>query len=176
MNLVLIGYRGTGKSTVGKILAEALGLPYVSLDSRLVERAGMPVPEIVKRHSWDHFRDLEEMVVEGYAAQDGWVLDTGGGVVTRSVNVERLRRDGFVVLLTSTIADIEARIGGDTQRPSLTGGKSFVEEISEVLAQREPLYRAAADWTVDTSRVSAEEAAREIQVEFIRRRTSGRAR
>jgi shikimate kinase len=166
MNLVIIGYRGTGKSTIGKLLSAELGMPLVSLDAEIVKRAGVSIPEIVARHSWEHFRDKESEVVADFAGRDGLILDTGGGVVTRPANVQLLRKTGMVFLLVSEISDIVRRIGGDTQRPSLTGAKSFTEEVAEVLAVREPLYRAAADHTVDTSRLSPEAAAREIAVQF----------
>jgi shikimate kinase len=172
VNLVLIGYRGTGKSTIGRRLAELLGFAYVSFDAEIAARAGMPIPEIVRLHSWDYFRDLEEAVVEEYAARDGQVLDAGGGVVVRPRNVERLARGGLMVLLEARIEDIIARIGGGTDRPSLTGTRSFTDEVAEVLAARAPSYRKAAQFTVDTSQAGAEDAARMIAAEFRRRTAS----
>ncbi len=166
MNLVLIGYRGTGKSTIGRLVAEELGVPYISLDGEIVRRAGCSIPELVASHSWDYFRDLESAVVSDFAARDGLVLDTGGGVVTRPSNVEQLRASGMVFLLAATIADIVERIGGDSERPSLTGSKSFTEEVEEVLEARRPLYSSAAHAVIDTSSLSAEEAAREIISRF----------
>ena len=159
MNLVLIGYRGTGKSTVGKLVAEELALRYVCLDAEIAALAGKSIPEIVEDHSWEYFRDLEERVVRDSTARDGQVLDTGGGVITRSANVARLKRTGIVFLLEASIEDIVERIGGEEDRPSLTGTKSFTDEVSEVLKEREPLYREAAQYTLNTSELSAEEAA-----------------
>jgi shikimate kinase len=162
MNLVLIGYRGTGKSVIGKLLAADLEMPYVGLDAALVDRAGMPIPEIVSRHGWDFFRDLEQQVVEDATARDHQVLDTGGGVITRAENTARLRRNGVVFLLEATLEDIVARIGGDTQRPSLSGAKSFTDEVTDVLKVRQPLYQAAAHHVVDTSTLDPPAAARTI--------------
>ena len=166
MNCVIIGYRGTGKSTVGKLLAPELGFTYVSLDEEIVRHAGMSVPEIVATHSWEHFRDIESAVTATCAKRDAQVLDTGGGIVTRPANVQRLREKGIIFLLESTIADIVARIGTDSQRPSLTGTRSFTDEVAEVLAERQPLYHAAAHHTIDTSALSVEEAAQEIAALF----------
>lgn len=166
MNLVLIGYRGTGKSTIGRILSNELDMPCVSMDEEIVRRAGMSIPEVVERHSWDHFRDIESEVVADLAARDHLILDTGGGVVTRAINVTNLRRNGRVFLLESTIDDIVARIGGDSQRPSLTGTKSFTEEVAEVLAERQPRYRSAAHHIIDSSKLSPEEAAHRIIEHF----------
>ncbi len=150
MNVVLIGYRGTGKSTVGKVLAARLGWPLVSTDADIVRRAGRSVPEIVAQHGWEYFRDLESTVCRDFAEQDRWIIDTGGGAILRQENVACLKKNGMLFWLTASVATIASRIGRDTQRPSLTGAKSFVEEIEEVLAVRMPKYREAADHIVPT--------------------------
>ena len=150
MNIVLIGYRGTGKSTVGKVLAARLGRPVVSTDTEIVRRAGLTVPEIVAQYGWDHFRDLESAVCRDFSVQDGLIIDTGGGAILRPHNVEYLKKTGTLFWLTASVATIASRIGHDTQRPSLTGTKSFVEEVEEVLAIRTPKYKEAADHVVST--------------------------
>lgn len=168
MNLVLIGYRGTGKSTIGKLLAAELDLQYVCLDDKLTARAGRSIPEIVEAFSWDHFRDLEEQIVKDCADRDGQLLDTGGGVITREVNTSRLRENGIVFLLTATVEDIVERIGSDQGRPSLTGSKSFTDEVAEVLSERELLYQQAAHFTVDTSSYALDEVVQQIAEQFYR--------
>jgi shikimate kinase len=172
-NLVLIGYRGTGKSTIGRALSARLGLPYLSLDEEIVRRAGRSIPEIVAASGWDRFRDLESEVVRDAAAVHGRVLDTGGGVVLRPENVERLRRSGVLFLLRAQVKDIVKRIGGDAGRPSLTGTKSSAEEVEEVLAQRKDRYEAAADEVVDTSALAADAAVERIAASFRRRAAAG---
>ena len=92
MNLVLIGYRGTGKSVVAEILSQELGMNVVSLDAEIVREAGMPIPEIVEKHGWPWFRDLESAVTKRFAERDGLILDTGGGVILRPENTESLSR------------------------------------------------------------------------------------
>ncbi len=169
-NLVLIGYRGTGKSTIGRALAARLRMPYLGLDAEIVRRAGKPIPEIVAASGWPAFRDLEAEVVRDVTAMGGKVLDTGGGAILRADNVERLRGNGIVFLLTASVADIVRRIGGDDQRPSLTGKKTFVEEVEEVLAERRPKYEAAADCAVDTSALSISQATDRILEAFLARR------
>lgn len=151
MNLVLIGYRGTGKSAVGRILAQRLKRRVVGLDGEIVRRAGCGIPEIVARHGWPHFRDLESEITAAAAARDGLVIDTGGGVIERPANVEALRRNGRVFWLTAPVATIVARIETGTERPALTAGKSFTDEVAEVLARLAPLYAAAAHHTIDTA-------------------------
>jgi len=143
MNIVLIGYRGSGKSTVARRLASLLTRPHVSLDRRIVELAGHTIPEIVADRGWGHFRDLESQVVREVSAWDGWILDTGGGVILREENVKRLRENGLVFWLTAPPPVLTERIRDDTQRPALVQGKTFLEEVEEVLREREPLYRAA---------------------------------
>lgn len=162
MNVVLIGYRGTGKSTVGKIVAARLGRPIVSTDKEIIRRAGSSIPEIVAAHGWDYFRDIESAVCQELAAQDNLVIDTGGGAILRQQNVDAFKRNGRLIWLTASVDTIAARIGGDTQRPSLTGTKSHVEEIRDVLSERTPKYQSAADLTVATDGRSIDELARTI--------------
>lgn len=154
MNIVLIGYRGTGKSTVGRLLAEQLGRTLVSTDGLISEKAQRSIPEIVEQSGWDYFRDLESTVCKEVGRRDNVVIDTGGGAILRSDNVEHLHINGVVFWLTADIQTIANRIGQDIQRPSLTGSKSFVEEIEDVLRDRKPKYHAAADYTVPTDRRS----------------------
>ncbi len=162
MNVVLVGYRGTGKSAVGQLLASQMGLRVVSLDAELQRSAGKSIPDIVQEVGWPGFRDLEEQIVATFAAQDGQVLDCGGGVIEREANFERLRAAGPVVWLKASTATIVRRIQGDTQRPSLTGAKSFTDEVDEVLQRRTPLYHRIAHHEVDTDGRTVEAIAAEI--------------
>jgi shikimate kinase len=166
MNLVLIGYRGTGKSVVAEILSRKLGMPAVSLDAEIVREAGMPVPEIVEKHGWPWFRDLESAVTERFAKRDGLILDTGGGVILRPENTESLRRGGVIFWLEASVEAIVERIRHSSERPSLTEGKSFLQEVAEVLEERLPLYRAAADRAIATDALSPDAVADEIIREF----------
>ena len=162
MNVVLIGYRGTGKSTVGKIVTARLGRTLVSTDAEIVKRVGQSIPEIVVLHGWDYFRDLESQVCQELAGRDGLVIDTGGGVILRSQNVEMLKKTGILFWLTASVDTITKRIGRDTQRPSLTGTKSFVDEIQDILCERTPKYKAAADHVIATDGRSIVKIANEI--------------
>jgi shikimate kinase len=163
VNVILVGYRGTGKSTVAEVLGQRLGRRVIGLDQELVRRAGRSIPEIVAAHGWAYFRDLEEEVCRSCAEQLDCVLDCGGGVVERENNFEVLRSAGRVIWLTATVSTIVARIQGDDQRPSLTGAKSFVEEVSEVLERRAPLYRRLCHVEIATDGRSPEAIAAEIQ-------------
>ena len=150
MNIVLIGYRGTGKSTVGRLLAARLGQEFVSTDAEIVKSAQRTIPEIVTQLGWDYFRDLESDICRELASRDQLVIDTGGGAILRAQNVEALKKDGSVFWLTASVETIAKRIGGDNQRPSLTGTKTFIDEIQDVLRERTPKYRAAADHIIRT--------------------------
>ncbi len=166
MNIVLIGYRGTGKSTVGKVLARRLGWPVVSTDAEIVAREGKPIPEIVAQQGWDYFRDVEAAVCQDMGTRDRVIIDTGGGAILREANVQALKRQGRLFWLTADVSTIVRRIGGDTERPSLTGTKSFTEEVEEVLAQRLPKYRAAADVTVATDGKTIDALVDQILAQF----------
>lgn len=150
MNIVLMGYRGTGKSTVGRLLAARLGRELVSTDAEIIKRAQHSIPEIVAQKGWEYFRDLESDICREFAGRDQLVIDTGGGAILRAQNVEALKKNGTVFWLTASVETIVKRIGGDNQRPSLTGTKSFVDEIQDVLRERTPKYQAAADHTIAT--------------------------
>jgi shikimate kinase len=150
MNIVLIGYRGTGKSTVGRLLASRLGRQLVSTDAEIVKRAQRTVPEIIAQEGWEYFRDLESDICRELADRDQLVIDTGGGAILRTQNIESLKKNGTVFWLTASVETIAKRIGSDNQRPSLTGTKSFVDEIQDVLQERMPKYQAAADHVIAT--------------------------
>jgi len=150
MNIVLVGYRGTGKSTVGRLLASRLGRELVSTDAEIIKRAQRSIPEIVAQKGWEHFRDLESDICREFAGRDQLVIDTGGGAILRVQNVEALKKNGTVFWLTASVETIAKRIGSNNQRPSLTGTKSFVDEIQDVLRERTPKYQAAADHSITT--------------------------
>ena len=162
MNVVLIGYRGTGKSTVGNIVAARLGRSLVSTDAEIMKLVGQSIPEIVETNGWEYFRDLEGKVCQELAGRKGLVIDTGGGAILRPRNVELLKETGRLFWLTASVSTITERIGHDTQRPSLTGVKSFVDEIQDVLRERTPKYQAAADYIIETDERSATQVADEI--------------
>ena len=154
LNLVLIGYRATGKTSVGARLAEALHCPFVDLDQVLVREAGRSVADIVAQGGWAEFRRLEKELVARYRNAQGQVLATGGGVVLDPDNVAALRENGILIWLTAAPAAIQARLAQDqpqdANRPSLTG-EDTIREVAAVLEERAPLYQTAAQIIVDTT-------------------------
>jgi shikimate kinase len=161
MRIALIGYRGTGKSTVAKIVATTLGLQLIELDRLIDERAGDRIPEIVSKFGWDKFRAMETELLADAIQKDNAVFDLGGGVVEREENRKLIKDNCFVVWLKASPKVIVDRIKDKMHRPSLTG-KSFVDEVPEVLSKREPLYRSLAHLELDTESRMPEELAQAI--------------
>lgn len=156
MKIVLIGYRGCGKSTVAQLLSSRLEWPTYTMDKAIIEEAGMSIPQMVANHGWNFFRDLESRIALQASTKDRTIIDAGGGVVVRPTNVALLRENSIIVWLKASPEIIVERIKNTTERPSLTGSKSFIEEIEEVLSERAPMYQQAADFAIETSRLSPE--------------------
>ncbi len=159
MNIVLIGYRGTGKSVVGKLVADRLGMKCIAMDERIIEKAGMSIPDIVERHGWPTFRDMESEVARELAELDNIVIDAGGGVIERPENIDVLQTNSRIIWLKASVDTIVSRIQGDSERPSLTGGKSFTDEVAEVLARRTRKYENAAQYAIDTDELTPDQVA-----------------
>ncbi|MDD3857646.1 MAG: shikimate dehydrogenase [Methanoculleus sp.] len=147
MKVVLIGFRGTGKTSVGRILANSLGLPFFDTDALVEQLAGMPIPEIFSQHGEAGFRALEREAVASLWNVEG-VISTGGGAVMDPANVADLRRHGRVYLLSAAPEIIVERIAG-SNRPGLTDLPP-AEEVRTLLAQRKKAYIGAADTCIDT--------------------------
>ncbi|HMO85321.1 MAG TPA: shikimate kinase [Lacipirellulaceae bacterium] len=164
-NVALIGYRGTGKSTVARQLARRWGWACIDADVEIERRAGRSIAEIFAAQGETGFRDLEETVVAALCEQPAAVLALGGGAVLREANRAALRQCGAVVWLQATVEAIAGRLADDpttaSRRPNLTksGGR---QEIERVLAERTPIYRACATLEVDTEGKSPEAISDEI--------------
>ena len=167
LNIVMLGYRGTGKSVISKILSEELGRKLYRVDDLIAQSAGKPIPEIVKQQDWPGFRKLECEVVARVAseAQDS-VIDCGGGVVLDDNNIILLIKDGKCALLTASLSTIMRRIKKDRNRPSLEEGLSFEEEQKKILADRHEKYQSSADYVCDTTSRRPRETANEIIAYF----------
>ena len=181
MNIVLIGYRGTGKSVVGAEIAGRLDMDCVSMDARIVEKAGTSIPQIVERDGWSKFRDMETDVARELSEQDHLVIDTGGGVIERPENMAALKTNACVVWLKASVDVIVSRIADGNERPALTSGKGFTEEVAEVLERRLPKYKAAAQYEIDTDDLSIAQIAEKVmacccQHQGFRNNDGGRSR
>jgi len=166
MNIVLIGYRGTGKSVISRILADTLHCQHYGIDEEITRKAGRLISEIVEQEGWDSFREIERKVVEEVATEArNSVIDCGGGVVLDERNVRDLRCNSKIVLLISSLEKIVGRIK-DTNRPPLKEGLSFEEEQRQVISERDPMYRAAADCIFDTTYLKPRQTATKIIKHF----------
>ncbi|MEA1948529.1 MAG: shikimate kinase [Thermodesulfobacteriota bacterium] len=162
MNIVLIGYRGTGKSVVGELLSIQLDMPLMGMDAQIVKKAGMPIPKIVEKLGWPGFRDIESEVARELAGLDNIIIDTGGGVIEQPENIEALQTNSRIFWLKASVDAIVSRIQEGTHRPALTAGKTFTEEVAEVLEQRIPKYKSAAQYEIDTDTLTPEQVAERI--------------
>jgi len=163
-NIFLIGYRCTGKTTVACLLAKKLGWDWVDADIVLETRWGKTVRQIFADDGETGFRDKEEQILAELCRLQRSVVATGGGVIVRETNRQRMRLAGKVVWLTADAQTIWERFKADAataeKRPPLTVGG--LAEIEELLKIREPLYRACADFTISTAGQSTGEIAQQI--------------
>ncbi len=170
--IVLTGPRGSGKSTVGPLVARALGVPFVDTDEEIVRRTGRPVEEIFSTEGEDVFRNLESEVMQDLP-EGPLVIATGGGAVCRGENVRVLRRDAMVFFLSASPEVLAARTWGST-RPPLTG-LSHDEEAAAILGSRLNRYRAAADVCLRTDEKTPDALVRAILDAAVRGPLSGAA-
>ncbi len=159
-NIVLTGFMGTGKSSVGEKLAKKLGYRYFDLDCLITDEAGMTISEIFEQHGETRFREIESSVIERISAMGNLVISTGGGAVIRDRNREMLRSSGVMVNLKASVDEIFARLRSDVSRPLLKDDMSL-EKIGMMLREREPFY-AEADIRIDTTGKKVDDVVREI--------------
>jgi shikimate kinase len=161
-NLVLVGFMATGKSTIGRRCAQALHFSFHDTDSVVERRAGKSIREIFEQDGEDRFRALESDAVRDLARERRSVIATGGGVVLNTANVARLRRTGVIVLLWADPQEILARCGTRASRPLLADAADPASRICDLLAAREPYYRAAANAVVETTGLTRDESAERV--------------
>lgn len=153
-NLVLIGFMGTGKTSLGKMLASKLGCAFVDLDQKIEADSGMSIPDIFRLHGEDHFRRLERQAVAEVAERRGIVIATGGGTVKDPNNVKLLREHGLIICLTCSVDEILERTAVQGERPVLDSQHQSRGDrraaIEKLLNERQKFY-AQADYTLDTT-------------------------
>lgn len=164
--LILIGFMGTGKTTVGKALADRLKLPLVDTDQEIEKKAGKRISELFQEFGEEGFRDLESQVLRQVLAGEPGVVTTGGGIVLRSENVRMMKESGWVVALHASEEEILRRLTGNTDRPLLQG--NIRQRVSRLLEERRGLYDFA-HVQVDTTGLTVAEV-----VDRICRRLAGK--
>ncbi|MFL0796171.1 MAG: shikimate kinase AroK [Cellvibrionaceae bacterium] len=161
LNIVLVGPMGVGKTTIGRQLSRELQLPFFDSDRVIEERTGADIPWIFDMEGEDGFRKRESGVLTELLEQDGLVIATGGGIVTRSENRNLLNQGGVVVYLTASVDQLCKRTSKDKKRPLLQV-EDPRQKIEELLAERDPLYKDVADVIVDTERKGVRGVIKEI--------------
>ena len=160
-NIILIGFMGTGKSAVGRCLAKALNMQYIDTDEMIEKREGRTINDIFAGPGESFFREAEAEMLDILEGVKDHVIATGGGIILRSSNVEKLKKLGKIVLLWTRPEIISERLKDKSDRPLLNVPDPSAK-IREILDQRKPLYEKAADMVVDTSTLSAEDACNKI--------------
>jgi shikimate kinase len=159
-NIVLVGFMGTGKTTVGKLIAQQTGMPLLDMDAMIEERAGKTINEIFAEDGEPHFRILEREMVRELSALEGKIISTGGGIVLNPDNIADFERTGLVVCLLADAETVLERVKHDSTRPLLAGDKEA--KIVQLLATRKPLYEAIPHCIDTSGRPSPEPTAQEI--------------
>lgn len=149
-NLVLVGFMGSGKSSVGRLAARALGFPFVDTDQMVVEHAGRPISEIFQTEGEAAFRAIETEAIESLAHTQCHVISTGGGAVLSEHNRRILRSLGFVVCLTASEETLFERVSRNSKRPLLQTDNPRAT-LSKLIRDRGALYRDVAHYTLDTT-------------------------
>ncbi|RLC26237.1 MAG: shikimate kinase [Deltaproteobacteria bacterium] len=166
MNIYLIGYRCTGKSSVGKSLAKILGWSFLDADVELVKEYKIIISEIVATEGWESFRKKEKHVLKRLSSLDKHVIATGGGAILDEENVKNIKKSGVSIWLRATPETVKDRILKDEttedSRPSLTS-KGLMEEIEETLIYRNPFYEKAMDFSVYTDNIDIKNVCLTIQ-------------
>lgn len=173
MHLYLVGYRGTGKTTLAKYLSDQLGLPWFDSDIEVEKMEGMTIREIFEKHGETGFRDREVAAIERLSQQPASVIALGGGAILRPKNRQTIQRTGACVWLNAQPEELAKRIHGDVltaqRRPALTG-LSSIDEIVSLLARREPLYEEVSQLKVETDQDSLESIVKRVAVWYQQRR------
>lgn len=160
-NIVLIGFMGTGKSTISAYLTEQFGMEAIDMDQVISEREGMPISRIFEIHGEEYFRNAETNLLKELQTKKNVVISCGGGTPLREENIVEMKKNGKVVLLTAKPETIFERVKNNHDRPLLENNKS-VEFIEELMLKRKDKYIAAADIIIETDNKSKQEICDEL--------------
>ncbi|MDR3564612.1 MAG: shikimate kinase [Negativicutes bacterium] len=159
-NIILVGFMGTGKTTVGQLLAKKLNRQFIDVDRKIEAYCGMPVGDIFKLQGELFFRRQEQLIIKDLLPHRSAVVATGGGAILSSENVSNMRAHGVMICLEASVDEIIKRIGLDASRP-LLNAPNKEERVAKLLAERANRYQLA-DFSVDTSALAPEEVAEKI--------------
>lgn len=164
-NIVLTGMRGSGKTSLGRLLAKKLKRKFIDIDSHIEQKAGAKIAKIVADKGWKRFRMLEKRAVKDLAGVKNSVIAAGGGTLMNSANAKILKKNGRVIFLECGLGALKQRIAGNRNRPSLTGKSSFLDELATVYQKRKKRYYGSADAVIDVSR-QTENSAKDLETKI----------
>lgn len=155
-HIFLIGFMGSGKSTIGRFLCKKTGKPFYDTDIAIVKKDGRPISRIFEESGEGYFRRLETLILEGLKDSEDMIVSCGGGMAIRKENVDLMKQMGKVIMLSATPQTILERVKLSNKRPILEGNKN-IEFISELMAKRLPYYESASDIKIEVDGLSIEE-------------------
>ena len=153
-HLVIIGFMGTGKSSIARMAANSFHWDLVQTDQKIEEKEKMGIAELFKSKGEPYFRDQESAVIKSFNLKKSTVIDTGGGIVLRPENAKLLKSLGIVLWFKARPAVIVKRVGDGVSRPLFSASGPLDAQVKKLLAEREPLYKSIADYAIDTSDLS----------------------
>ena len=161
MNIILCGFMGSGKSTVGKKLAKSIGYTFIDLDDYIEKQRNMSITDIFSKYGEENFRESETQSVKDISKLTNQVISLGGGTVLNPLNVEILKQYGKIFLLNVSPECVYERLKYDNKRPLLQTDDKL-KKITELLEKRMPIYKQSADFIIETDNKSAEDVAKAI--------------
>jgi len=151
INIALIGFMGSGKTTVGRMIAERLNYSFIDTDKLIEEKTGKAISDIFKNEGEDSFRQIESRVLEEVLKGRGAIVSCGGGIVLREKNRAMLKESSVVIYLRAEASELFKRVGGTGYKRPLLNVENPMQEVERLLKERDPLYREVADITIDTT-------------------------
>ncbi|MGL4989128.1 MAG: shikimate kinase [Cetobacterium sp.] len=147
-NIALIGFMGSGKTTIGRILAKSLDMKFIDIDRCISIREKRTIPEIFEEEGEKYFRDLERTIIEEESRDNNIVISTGGGAIVDNVNIKNIKNTSFVVYLDCDINTIYERVKRSKTRPLLTNSQDMLKTIEELYDKRKTLYKISSDFSI----------------------------
>ncbi len=172
-SIALIGFMGTGKTAVGRLLALELGKTFIELDAAIEKEAGKSIPDIFRDDGEAYFRKLETAAVKKFAGSKNAVIACGGGIVLDELNTLQLKQECVIVCLSAALPDILKRVAGDKNNRPLLDVPDRESRIKELLDYRRLLYERAADLIIDTSGIDAPAVVKKILAALRRYESNG---
>lgn len=148
-NIVLIGFMGTGKSTIGKLLEKSTNLKFIDTDLLIEKRTKMSISEIFKKYGENHFRKLENKITNELGDRKGLIISTGGGIILDEENIMNLKKNGLIFLLDGSVKTIIKNLKRSYIERPLLKNEDWREEVENLLRQREELYKKSGDYIIN---------------------------